>query len=120
MSTATVLLILFLLTIKHFFVDYILQTEKLVKEKKKNNSALAKHAFHHAIGSSIIFLFFVGPFTALFVGLIDFCIHAIVDYLKMHSPIFKAKPMTHSFFVYFGLDQMLHHLTYIFLIWLIL
>ncbi len=120
MSTSTILLVLVLLTIKHFIVDFILQTEKLVIEKKKKNSALAMHALHHGIGSAIVFIFFVNPFTGVFMGILDFLIHAIVDYLKVHSPAFKAKPMSHMFFVYFGLDQLLHQLTYIFLIWLVL
>ncbi len=120
MSTITILSVLALLTIKHYIVDFILQTEKLVKEKKQKNSALALHASHHGIGTTLVFFFFVGPWYGIFMGILDFLIHAIVDYLKVHAPTFKAKPMSHMFFVYFGLDQLLHQLTYIFLVWLVL
>ena len=59
--------------------------------------------------------------AGLILGLIDFIIHYHIDFIK--SNLWKSKNLKATdqmFWVIHGVDQMLHGLTYIFIIWIVL
>jgi hypothetical protein len=115
--TITTLLIIFLaLQIKHFVVDFPLQT----KYQWSNKGAYGHpggvlHAALHAVGTYLCVVFFTKPEIALGLALIDCIVHYHIDWAKMNINKWKGwAPTTHpQFWVLLGLDQLLHQLTYI-------
>jgi hypothetical protein len=114
-----ILLIVALLFTKHLIVDFFLQT-KFQWSNKGTYGHLGGvlHASLHAIGTLLVFVFFVSPPMAVLVACLDGVIHYHVDWLKMNL---NAKmgwgANTHEqFWWLLGLDQYLHAITYIGLI----
>ena len=86
-------------------------------------SLIAVKDFCKEISLTSLVLFLVGcsPLTYLLLGLVDSIIHYHIDFIK--SNIWKEKklkPTDQTFWVIHGVDQLLHGLTYIFIIWIIL
>lgn len=105
-------IVLVLLLVKHFLVDFVLQTEEEVSKKGDYlHWEGLKHSVSHGLLTYIIFLFFVHPAYAMLAGLFDTLIHYHIDFIKQRfgSKNIKSK----SFWVHLGLDQLLHQLTYI-------
>jgi hypothetical protein len=109
----TVLLVLVFLQFKHWYIDFVNQTDDEVKCKGIYlNWVGIKHSLKHGIGT-ILCVFFATFYLdiALILGLLDFVIHYHIDWIKMN---YGCKDITKkSFWSHLGLDQMLHHLTYI-------
>lgn len=114
-----ILLILVLLQIKHWYVDFVNQTPEEVASKGiYGDWPGIQHSGKHGIATMLIFIPFVGLPTAFVLGLIDFVIHYHVDWIKMR---FGNRDIQNSaFWAQLGLDQMAHQLTYLGLIALLL
>ena len=127
-TEALVLLIAF--QIKHFIADYPLQFPYMYENKGKSIrwiEPLMDHAGIHFIGTLII-VFIYGFYSGLpieiggtkaalfmiFLGLIDFLTHFAIDRWKATQ---KCGPDTKTFWTNLGIDQMLHHLVGIIIIW---
>ena len=111
------ILVLFtLLIIKHFIIDFPLQTPYQWQNKGQyGHPGGLLHAGLHGLGSfSVLSLFIVGKF-ALLLGLIDMVVHYHIDWAKMNlNKKLGWGPNTHEqFWWLLGLDQFLHALTYI-------
>lgn len=108
-----------LLFIKHWYIDFVNQSEVEVKGKGiYGNWDGLGHSIKHGLATAIIFGFFVFNFeVAVILGLIDFVIHYHVDYCKMRFG--NRDITTKAFWAQLGLDQLAHYLTYIFLVWAI-
>jgi len=107
------------LIIKHFLADFPLQTPYMLGKGKKGVSwilPLAAHAGAHAAFTFAIFLFYK-PHHALFLAVIDFIAHFLIDRIKA-SPLLggRFKPTESYFWWALGADQMAHSLTYVALI----
>ena len=128
---------LFLMTLliaKHFVADALLQNayQYLNKGKFLHPGGLL-HAYIHSVLTVLCFWGY-NPTILLLVGVLDFVIHYFVDYSKMNlSRIFEwsaydkdenGKPYlriySNNFFIILILDQCLHMLTYVLLIYLAL
>lgn len=107
-------MILTLLFLKHFLVDFPLQTQRMIENKGRYGNLYGiQHSVYHAIGTTLILLFFIQPTIAILLGLLDGIIHYHIDYTKMR---YGTKNMnTNRFWTELGLDQLLHSLTYLFL-----
>ena len=115
------LLIFTLLIVKHFIVDFPLQT----KYQWSNKGTYAHpggilHSGLHGIGTYLC-LFWYAPIAAVYLAFADMFIHYHIDWAKMSL---NAKmgwgPNTHEeFWWLLGLDQFLHYLTYIAILWCI-
>lgn len=112
--TVTVFLLLALFGIKHFIADFAMQYDYMVRDKGIYGAAGGVH--HAATHASWTFLILV-PFVTsadqlLILPLADGVIHYHIDYFKqqLNRGLTTADRL---FWVYLGLDQALHYLTYI-------
>jgi len=117
---ANILLLFCLLQIKHLFADYFLQTAKMLTGRGTYlHMGRAQHAAIHAL-LSIPCLLVVGapmPFTLILVA-IEWLVHFHVDWGKArYSDTRALHPGQAHFWRAFGVDQTLHALTYIAMVW---
>lgn len=115
-----VLLVVF--QVKHFVADFPLQNRYMLQKQRTDWSfvpPLALHCLIHALVTLAITLA-VKP-SLWWLLFVDFLVHFTMDrikagprYLGRYSDIGKT-----SFWVALGFDQMVHHLTHIWLIWML-
>jgi hypothetical protein len=111
-----VVLLLALLGLKHFIIDFPLQKEYQWKNKGTyGHPGGLVHAGLHGIGTFIVLSFFLSPAGTLFLSLFDSVAHYHIDWAKMRlNDKFKWGPTTHEQFrTLVGFDQFLHWLTYV-------
>lgn len=114
------LIFLLMLQLKHFYLDFVAQTETELKYKGvySNFSGMThsiKHGFYSFICTLLILeleLYYI--LLALLVGIIDFVVHYHVDFIK--SKYGPTDISNKNFWVWFGFDQLIHQLTYLLLI----
>lgn len=118
-----VLLITTLLVLKHFIVDFPLQTpyQWMNKGTYMHPGGLL-HAGLHGLATCMIMSYFALVPEAIWFGLFDAIIHYHVDWAKMNlNAKMGWKPDTHpEFWWLLGLDQLLHYMTYILIVWIAL
>lgn len=118
MSSQLILLLLFLFFIKHYIVDFLLQSEWMVKNKATNFKVLLLHAGEHALATGLILIGFTTLPIVLLVMIAELIIHTSIDYFKANPRFLgKYKPPGVMFFNLLGLDQLLHYLTYLGIAW---
>ena len=108
------LLILFL--IKHFLVDFVCQTQYQWKNKGTflHPGGLI-HSGLHGLSSYVILLGYVANPIPL--ALLDCVTHYAIDYTKSNlNRILQIGPESPIFWGFVGLDQLLHYLVYIYII----
>lgn len=116
MSGVEVIVLLTLLTVKHFIFDFAYQPPyQFLNKGTYGHKGGIVHAGQHAVATFFILLFFASPWLALLIPVAEFLIHYHVDWAKMN--INKKKGWganTHNeFWVLLGVDQLLHSLTYL-------
>jgi hypothetical protein len=108
-------MILFLLFLKHYIVDFPLQTDRMVMNKGTYGDLYGiQHSTYHAIGTTLILVLFTTLPTAIILGLLDGLIHYHIDYIKMRYGTKDIK--TKQFWNELGLDQLFHSLTYLLIV----
>lgn len=116
-----ILLLIALLQIKHLIADFYLQTVWMLTNRERYlHLGRATHATIHSAFSVIIFALFGTPLTWLVVlFLLEFVIHFHVDCWKARENIAKSlTPQDAGFWRAMGMDQTVHHLTNLFMVWL--
>jgi|SRR5882672_2547571 len=116
------LLLLFLaFQMKHFICDFPLQAHTYLYKNKGTYGHLGGiiHSGIHLLGSLIVLNIFHLP---IWLALIDFVSHYHIDFIKMKiNNAYNLTPTSSEWFwILLGVDQMLHQLTYILLIYIIL
>ena len=113
------ILIILLLLIKHYVVDFLLQTDEMVKGKGVyGNPKGILHSLQHAIGTLLIAFFFLAhPSMWLILPLIDFVTHYHIDWIKMNYG--NRDITTHEFWSHLGLDQLAHQIVYVYMVTII-
>ena len=117
----TLLILAVLFSIKHFLADYPLQTAYQYKNKGDFlHIGGILHALIHGIFTTAIFSMYVPFIMAYFLGYFDMVIHYLIDYCKVRiNNKFGLSPTnSDKFWWLLGLDQLLHALTYIGLIYI--
>ena len=117
-----IFVLLALLFIKHWYIDFVNQTEEEVKWKGTYfDWRGVKHSVKHGIATALIMSFFVYSIEDMIIlGLIDFVIHYHIDWAKMNiNKKFGYTIKMPQFWVLLGADQLAHSLTYFWLVWLI-
>jgi hypothetical protein len=119
-----ILALLLLLQIKHCYADFYLQTyQQTVKKGVWGDPIGISHTVEHMYCSAIailIFSFFVSvnAFYVIAAVLLEGVTHYVIDYSKVkYGCKDNTKPV---FWTQFGLDQLAHQLTYIWMIWFLL
>ena len=122
----TALTILFLLTVKHALCDLYLQS--FLTLNKSHYTGGWPHYLQHAIGTLIVFVWFVDPVTAVMLATIDGVVHWHIDWFKhrvlihyQHRTGMKMETQARDWYwCVQAVDQILHFATYYILavIWL--
>ena len=100
-----------MLFIKHWYVDFVMQTPKMVEEKGQYGKWHGiLHSLQHSIATFIIFVLAGLPIALLFAA-IDFVTHYHIDWVKMNYG--NRDITTPQFWNHLGLDQLAHYLTYL-------
>jgi hypothetical protein len=117
------LLILALLFTKHFIVDFPLQTKYQWSNKGTyGHPGGALHALLHYFGTFLVLIWFGPIHTAIILAFADGVIHYHIDWAKMNlNAKMQWAPNTHEqFWWLLGLDQYLHALTYVGLVYFLM
>ena len=115
-TVVTLLAVLLILEVKHFVFDYPLQTGFQLRNKATyGHPGGFLHAGLHVLGTSTIFLL-VRPTLVAGIAILagEFLVHYHLDWGK--GQFNKMNQLTTKDALYWwgiGLDQMLHHLTYL-------
>ncbi len=112
----SLLLLIFMLQVKHMFADFFLQTAKMLCGRAKYlHGGRAQHAGVHALGSALAFLVMAAPGSfILTICALEWLVHFHIDYGKArYSDSRQLTPQQAAFWRAAGVDQALHHLTYV-------
>jgi hypothetical protein len=119
----TVLILFALLIVKHFLADFVLQTNTMLMEKGQYGAKGGiHHSALHAVLTAIVFLtVLTDPSAVLLIAFVDGVVHYHIDWAKINiNRQRKLTPADEAFWFWFGLDQLMHYLTYIGLIALVI
>jgi len=112
------LILITLLFVKHFIVDFPLQKPFQWQNKGTyGHFGGILHAALHGLGTALCFWWYA-PLACVVLGFTDMTLHYHIDWLKMKlNQKFGWKPDQHeAFWTLLGLDQLLHALTYVLLV----
>ena len=111
-GTYLLLYVLVALTAKHFVADFPLQNKFMLRKTNVNGwqIPLLTHAGVHGVLTALV-LFPVLGWEAILFGIGDFGFHLIIDFWK--SRFARYHPFEKMYWVAFGVDQLLHQVTYI-------
>jgi hypothetical protein len=119
-----ILILLFLLQVKHCYADFHLQTYmQTVKKGVWLDPVGISHTTDHmycTLAVLVLFYLFVpvGIFSIIFVTVVEGLIHYLVDFTKVkYGSKDNTKPI---FWTQFGLDQLAHQFTYLWMVWYLL
>lgn len=109
--------VLFLLVLKHVWIDLGFQPTSYPQgQGKANYFGLYGHLQHyapHGLGTVLVLLMFIDPYTALICGLIDWICHWHIDYTKTNiRNKYKWNTEDRAFWILNAIDQTLHFATY--------
>jgi hypothetical protein len=111
----SVFLLLILLQIKHWYIDFVNQTPEEVRSKAIYGDHYGiNHSAKHGIGTMFAIVCITGfPYIAFaaILGLLDSIIHYHIDWAKMNYG--NRDIQNPLFWNHLGLDQMAHQITYI-------
>lgn len=114
--------LLLILQIKHWFVDFVNQTELEIKSKSVyGDRAGVLHSIKHGVGTFgcvWIVLGIPGILMALLMGIIDTALHYHIDWTKSNYGCIDDTKK--EFWIHFGLDQLGHQITYIIILGIVL
>ena len=108
--------------VKHFLADYPLQTSWMLRKENPGWGFLIPLSFHAGVHAALTLTIALVVRPSLWwLALIDFVVHAVMDRLKASRSYLGRfrDPRTHAYWNALGLDQMVHHLTHIWLAWLL-
>jgi len=112
--TTTIFILLALFGIKHFIADYVMQFDYMLREKGIYGAVGGiHHSLVHASWTFLILVFFCDDADVIIaLAAVDFVLHYHIDWCKQHLNR-GLSSVNRMFWVWMGLDQTLHYLTYI-------
>ena len=117
----SIYLLLVLLFIKHWYIDFVNQSNEEVAGKGiYGNAHGLMHSIKHGVATTLIFLVYFQSFEfSVIIGLIDFVLHYHIDWGKMNiNRRYGYTIEMPQFWAWLGLDQLAHQLCYVLLIWM--
>lgn len=119
MTLELALILIALLLFKHFLIDFVAQTDQMVREKGTYGAdGGLVHAGQHALVTFWIILIFA-PHLAVPLALLDGLLHYHIDWAKMNLAK-GLTPADHKYWAWIGIDQLLHQLTYVGIVYVII
>lgn len=120
MDTTTILLLMTGFVVKHLMADFALQNPWMAENKYLPfHIAGWIHAFIHGVGTFLVLSF--APITMTMMvslSILDMMVHHAIDLSKMNiTRAFSLTPKDWTFWLFIGIDQMLHYLTYLFILY---
>jgi hypothetical protein len=111
----SIVLFLVLISLKHFVADFILQTKYQWYTKGiYGHLGGVLHASIHAVLTFLVLIHFLDFGNSITVSLVDGLIHYQIDYFKVViNEKYGLDAGNEKFWWLLGLDQLLHSLTYI-------
>ena len=107
--------VLILLQIKHWYIDFVNQTEEEIKHKGIYLDWIGiKHSIKHGVSTFVILWVVLGWIEtelAFALATVDFLLHYHIDWFKMNYG--NRDIRTPQFWNHLGLDQMAHQIVYI-------
>lgn len=116
----TILLLFCILQVKHMFADFFLQTPRMLSGRGTYlHMGRAQHAAIHSLLSVPAFLVMGAGFSfVLALVAAEWMVHFHLDWAKgRYSEKRALNPTQGLFWFAFGVDQTLHQLTYIAMVW---
>lgn len=123
-TAQTILLAITVLMIKHWVADFLLQTVWQVRNKGRyGHPGGLLHSAIHVVCTLPVFVVLAPPSLAYGLGLLagEYVFHYHVDWTKEQlNRLLELKPDMSGFWYLLGLDQLVHGLTYVTIVWLLL
>lgn len=115
----TIFILLGLFFIKHWYVDFVNQTQDEVNNKGTYGGLDGlSHSAKQGLGTIFVMLLVgIDPAVSVVWGAIDMIIHYHIDWVKMRFG--NRDITTKAFWSQLGLDQLAHAFTYLVLVWLL-
>jgi hypothetical protein len=115
----SIFLLLALLFVKHWYVDFVDQSAEEVQYKGVYlDWRGVKHSLKHGIATVIVMLLAGVNFpSAVALGVLDLATHYHIDWIKMNYG--SRDISTPQFWNHLGLDQLAHYMVYLFLVWML-
>jgi len=116
-----ILLVLF--QIKHFLADFVFQNVWMLQKSQPGWNfvpPLSLHCGIHAV-STLAIVLYIQP-SLWWLSLVDFAIHFVMDRVKA-GPRYMGRwsdVRSHGYWICFGFDQMVHHLTHLYICWVLI
>lgn len=117
-----IFLLLIGLNMKHFVADYLLQFPWMIAGKGSFRMAGGyAHAGIHVIGTAfVLWLLAISPQLIAGLVLAEFALHFLLDFAKIHyGSDISSTERPNAFWALNGLDQLLHQLTYVGIVYFI-
>ena len=116
-----ILIVLTLLLVKHYLADFVLQRPyHYLNKGNYGHWGGIQHAAIHGLGTFICIVGYTDPATALHLAFADFVIHYHVDWAKVRiGHRYGLTQQQPQYWWLFGLDQLLHCLTYVWIVFII-
>jgi len=115
-----IFIILVLLFVKHWYIDFVNQTADEVQWKGTYLKwAGIKHSLKHGVGTVLVlWICGIGSVDAVMLGVLDFMVHYHIDWTKINiNRKNNYTPQDKQFWTWLGADQLAHSLTYLFIVW---
>lgn len=107
---------------KHFLADFVFQNVYMLRKGSPNWDFLIPLGIHSGIHGALTLLIvlFVNP-GLWYLALFDFIVHFVTDRLKAGPRYFGRYDdlSSKAYWVLFGADQLIHHLTHILICWIL-
>lgn len=117
----SIFILLALLFTKHWYIDFVNQTnEEVVGKGIYGNAHGVMHSIKHGVATFAIFFLFTYDFAfSVIFGILDFVLHYHIDWTKINiNKRYNYTVQDKQFWAWLGADQLAHSLTYLGLVWL--
>lgn len=106
--------------VKHFIADFVLQNVWMLQKSRPGWDFIPPLSIHCGVhmALSLVIVLFVNP-SYWWLAILDFLVHFTMDRIKS-GPHYLGRYQdvrSKAFWVCFGLDQMVHHLTHLYIAW---
>jgi hypothetical protein len=122
-DTALALWALLALQIKHFLCDFVLQTEYQVRTKAIYGHAggFIHSGLHALLTIPALLILGASPTAIAIIVVAEFVIHYHTDWSKAHiDQTYQWGFSDQRYWILFGLDQLIHQLTYLAIVYALL